>query len=68
VALAKLCCCVPTYSCSTSRPIISTFASQEVLEAVLDEFPGTILLVTHDRYLVDSLASQLWILEPDEND
>jgi len=41
-------------------------ASQEVLEAVLDEFPGTILLVTHDRYLVDSLASQLWILEPDE--
>ncbi|MGD2206329.1 MAG: ABC-F family ATP-binding cassette domain-containing protein [Anaerolineae bacterium] len=34
--------------------------SQEILEAVLDEFPGTILLVTHDRYLVDRLATQLW--------
>ncbi len=39
-------------------------ASQEVLEAVLDEFPGTIVLVTHDRYLVDRLATQLWIIDP----
>ena len=39
-------------------------ASQEVLEAVLDDFEGTILLVTHDRYLVDRLADQLWIIEP----
>jgi ATP-binding cassette, subfamily F, member 3 len=36
--------------------------SQEVLEDVLDDFPGTILLVTHDRYLVDSLATELWII------
>jgi ATP-binding cassette subfamily F protein 3 len=40
--------------------------SQEVLEEVLDDFPGTILLVTHDRYLVDQLASQLWILRPED--
>jgi ATP-binding cassette subfamily F protein 3 len=40
-------------------------ASQEVLEEVLDEFPGTVLLVTHDRYLVDRLATQLWIIEPE---
>ena len=39
--------------------------SQEVLEGVLDEFPGTILLVTHDRYLVDNLATQLWIIQPE---
>jgi ATP-binding cassette subfamily F protein 3 len=39
--------------------------SQEVLEEVLDEFSGTILLVTHDRYLVDNLATQLWIIQPD---
>jgi len=38
--------------------------SQEVLEQVLDDFAGTIVLVTHDRYLVDRLATQLWILEP----
>jgi ATP-binding cassette subfamily F protein 3 len=41
-------------------------ASQEVLESVLGEFPATILLVTHDRYLVDRLATQLWILEGDQ--
>ncbi len=34
--------------------------SQEVLQAVLDEFQGTILLVSHDRYLINALASQIW--------
>ena len=43
-------------------------ASQEILESVLDDFPGTILLVTHDRYLVDRLATQLWIIQPQEQD
>jgi ATP-binding cassette subfamily F protein 3 len=38
--------------------------SQEVLEQVLDDFTGTIVLVTHDRYLVNRLATQLWILDP----
>jgi ATP-binding cassette subfamily F protein 3 len=41
--------------------------SQEVLQAVLDEYPGTILLVTHDRYLVDALATQIWEINPDES-
>jgi ATP-binding cassette subfamily F protein 3 len=41
-------------------------ASQEILEEVLDDFAGTIVLVTHDRYLVDRLASQLWIIEPEQ--
>jgi ATP-binding cassette subfamily F protein 3 len=41
--------------------------SQEVLEAVLDDYRGTILLVTHDRYLVDALASQIWEIDPDES-
>jgi ATP-binding cassette subfamily F protein 3 len=40
-------------------------ASQEVLEDVLDQFPGTIVLVTHDRYLVDRLSTQLWIIHPE---
>ena len=39
-------------------------ASQEILEEVLDDFSGTIVLVSHDRYLVDRLASQLWIIDP----
>jgi ATP-binding cassette, subfamily F, member 3 len=41
--------------------------SQEVLEAVLDDYTGTILLVTHDRYLIDALATQIWEVEPDES-
>jgi ATP-binding cassette subfamily F protein 3 len=37
--------------------------SQEILEAVLSDFEGTILLVSHDRYLIDALATQVWSLE-----
>ncbi|MEO1289923.1 MAG: ABC-F family ATP-binding cassette domain-containing protein, partial [Chloroflexota bacterium] len=34
--------------------------AQEVLQTVLESFSGTIILVTHDRYLVDRLATQIW--------
>jgi ATP-binding cassette subfamily F protein 3 len=34
--------------------------AQEVLQELLQDFPGTILLVSHDRYLVDKLATQIW--------
>ena len=40
--------------------------SQEVLQAVLSQFNGTILLVSHDRYLIDALATQIWELAPGE--
>jgi ATP-binding cassette subfamily F protein 3 len=36
--------------------------AQEALQAVLENFQGTILLVSHDRYLIDRLATQLWDL------
>jgi len=38
--------------------------AQEVLQAVLSEFNGTILLVSHDRYLIDALATQIWAIAP----
>ncbi len=38
--------------------------SQEVLQSVLAEFKGTILLVSHDRYLIDALATQIWEIFP----
>jgi ATP-binding cassette subfamily F protein 3 len=41
--------------------------SQEILQSVLDGYKGTILLVTHDRYLVDALATQIWEIDPDES-
>jgi ATP-binding cassette subfamily F protein 3 len=41
--------------------------SQEILEQVLEAYAGTILLVSHDRYLVDALATQVWEIQPDES-
>lgn len=40
--------------------------SQEALQAVLEQFDGTIVLVSHDRYLVDRLATQIWELREDQ--
>ncbi len=41
--------------------------SQEVLQAILDDYHGTILLVSHDRYLIDALATQVWEVVPGES-
>ena len=38
-------------------------ASQEVLEHVLANFDGTFLLVSHDRYLVEALATHVWAVD-----
>ena len=40
--------------------------SQEVLQDVLADFDGTLLLVTHDRYLVDALATHIWAIEDNQ--
>jgi ATP-binding cassette, subfamily F, member 3 len=37
--------------------------AQEVLQEVLEHFPGTVLLVSHDRYLIDRLATQIWAIK-----
>ncbi|MBW4438887.1 MAG: ATP-binding cassette domain-containing protein [Pleurocapsa minor GSE-CHR-MK-17-07R] len=37
--------------------------AQETLESVLDAFEGTILIVSHDRFLVDRLAQVIWHIE-----
>ncbi|MHB8192678.1 MAG: ABC-F family ATP-binding cassette domain-containing protein [Bellilinea sp.] len=38
--------------------------SQEMLQSLLADFQGSILLVSHDRYLIDALATQIWEVEP----
>lgn len=38
-------------------------ASQEVLESALSEFPGTLVIVSHDRELVDKLVDKLIVVE-----
>jgi ATP-binding cassette subfamily F protein 3 len=40
--------------------------TQEILEDVLRHFPGTLLLVTHDRYLVQALATHIWRVDGQE--
>ncbi|MBE9507096.1 MAG: ABC-F family ATP-binding cassette domain-containing protein [Chloroflexi bacterium] len=37
--------------------------SQEVLQETLAEFGGTLLLVTHDRYLIRRLTTCVWAIE-----
>jgi ATP-binding cassette subfamily F protein 3 len=41
-------------------------ASREILEEVLSDFNGTVLLVSHDRYLINALATQVWVIEDGE--
>jgi ATP-binding cassette, subfamily F, member 3 len=41
--------------------------AQEVLQAILADYKGTILLVSHDRYLIDALATQIWEVIPAES-
>ncbi len=39
--------------------------AQEVLQNVLADFDGTIILVSHDRYLIDALGTQIWEIDKD---
>ncbi len=38
-------------------------ASQEILERSLQDYPGTVLLVSHDRALLEAVTTQLWLIE-----
>ena len=40
--------------------------AQEALQQVLEQFGGTILFVSHDRWLVNALATQVWVVERDQ--
>ncbi|GAF06882.1 ribosomal protection-like ABC-F family protein [Paenibacillus pini] len=37
--------------------------SREALEEALEEFQGTVIAVSHDRYFINKLASTIWSLE-----
>jgi ATP-binding cassette subfamily F protein 3 len=39
--------------------------SREALEAALDSYPGTILAVSHDRYFLDEISTQILSFEDD---
>jgi ATP-binding cassette subfamily F protein 3 len=64
VALAKLALTGANFLLLDEPTNHLDIASQEILEHVLREFAGTILLVSHDRYLINALATQIWTLAP----
>ena len=37
--------------------------SREVLEDALQDFPGTILAISHDRYFINRFAEKIWCLD-----
>ncbi len=36
--------------------------ARQMLEEILADYDGTMIFVSHDRYFVDALATQLWVL------
>jgi ATP-binding cassette subfamily F protein 3 len=63
VALAKLTLTKPNFLVLDEPTTHLDIASQEVLQEVLSEFDGTILFVSHDRYLIEALTTQVWAIE-----
>jgi ATP-binding cassette subfamily F protein 3 len=37
--------------------------AQEILQEALEHYEGTTILVSHDRYLIDRLATQIWEID-----
>ena len=63
VALAKIIYQAPTILALDEPTNHLDIASREALEAALVDYPGTILFVTHDRYLAQKLATHLLYIE-----
>src|ERR1700686_2343164 len=37
--------------------------AQEMLEEALQDFEGTIVFVSHDRYFIDAIATRVWVVD-----
>jgi ATP-binding cassette subfamily F protein 3 len=42
--------------------------AREALEVVLNEYNGSILFVSHDRYFIDAVADTIWMVQDDSID
>jgi ATP-binding cassette subfamily F protein 3 len=62
VALAKLVLEAPNVLILDEPTNHLDIAARDALEKVLSNFQGTLLFVSHDRYLIDALARQLWVV------
>jgi ATP-binding cassette subfamily F protein 3 len=62
VALAKLILQAPNVLVLDEPTNHLDIASREAFERVLAGFDGTLLFVSHDRFLIDGVAQQLWVV------
>ena len=51
----------PTSSSSTSRRTISTSIRRRALLDALNDYEGAVILITHDRSLMELVADRLWL-------
>ena len=65
VHLAKLLNRVATCCCSTSRRTTSTSIRCERSEAGLESFPGCAVVISHDRWFLDRIATHVLAFEGD---
>ncbi len=63
VAIAKLVLSEPNVLLLDEPTNHLDIASREALEAAIEDFPGTLIVVSHDRALVDRLVDRLIIVE-----
>ena len=63
VALARLAVMKPNLLVLDEPTNHLDIASTEAVQAALQQFDGTILFVTHDRYLIQALATHVWAIE-----
>lgn len=63
VALAKLTLQGPNLMVLDEPTNHLDLQSRQFLEEVLNEFEGTLLFVSHDRYFIDRLANKVWAIE-----
>ena len=64
VALAKLALAGANFLLLDEPTNHLDIPAQEVLQNMIADFDGTVLLVSHDRYLIEALATQIWALTP----
>src|SRR5579885_1442432 len=63
LALAKLTLLVANFLVLDEPTNHLDLPARQALEAVLAEYDGTLLFVSHDRYFIDALASRLWLIQ-----
>ncbi len=63
VALLKIILDKPNFLIMDEPTNHLDISSKEIVEQFLEEFPGTVFMVSHDRYLLDAICTRTIVLE-----